>query len=499
MADYIYAMETRLTPEQQHAVNLVTELARAQEANVYLTGGTIRDLVSGFAIRDIDLTLQGNPLKLQKELERAGVRVEGVDDDFKSLYLMFPGNARAEIGMAYSATYDKPGKLPRIAPATITEDLRRRDFTINAMALSLNPGSRGLLLDPSNGLADIENKQIRILHNYAFLDDPVRLIRATRFTARFHWQMEERTQARYDAAKEGNYIEYINERSIGQEIEQLAYEEDPLHILRALEKEGWLKVLHPHWTLAKVESAGLSQYMKMRQQMQLYGYNPDIAPAVLYFLTRRMAANDIKDIQKLIPRRALVEAWRNLEDEADQLAKKLMGKEAATPSRAWQVLSAAKPEIILFLESAARAQSVVQKIRNFFSKWRQVRQRLPLPEMTELHIVPGLPEYPKVEQEVFHLLLDGKLRSRTELLKFLKPYAPPPPPPPPPPPKRKGKAEAAAAAPTTAAPKKAKGKEVAAAAPKPTAPPIPAKPVPAPKASAQSATMKSKPGKKKRR
>ncbi|HET8666394.1 MAG TPA: CCA tRNA nucleotidyltransferase, partial [Terriglobales bacterium] len=187
MPDFIYAIETRLTPEQQRAVALVTEVARAQEMIVYLTGGTIRDLVTGFPIRDLDFTIQGNVLKLQKELDRAGVSITGIDEDLKVLYVTLPGNVRAEIAMARSETYDKPGKPPVTAPATINEDLRRRDFTVNAMALSLNPASRGLLLDPFNGMADIEAKVLRILHNYAFLEDPSRLIRATRFSARFHW------------------------------------------------------------------------------------------------------------------------------------------------------------------------------------------------------------------------------------------------------------------------------------------------------------------------
>jgi tRNA nucleotidyltransferase/poly(A) polymerase len=465
MADYIYTMETRLTPEQQRAVSLVQDVARNQEMNVYLTGGTIRDIISGFLIRDLDITVQGNALKLQKDLEKSGAVVEGVDDETKSLYVLFAGNVRGEIGMAYSAVYEKPGKAPRVVPATITEDLRRRDFTVNAMALSLNPGSRGLLLDPFNGVADIEAKVIRILHNYAFLEEPSRLIRATRFTHRFHWPLEERTQARYDAAKENNYIEYITERAIGQEIAALAYEEDPLHILRALEKEGWLQVLNARWGVAKVDTAGLSQLLKTRQQMMQFGYNVDTAPAVMYFLTRRLGDSDIRDMQKLIPRRPFVETWRSLEDDAAKLAKRLSSKEAATPSRTWQMLSVAKAETILFLDVTARQQAVAQKIKNFFGKWRQVRQKLPLPEMAELHITPQLPDYPKIEEESFLLLLDGKLRSRTEILKFLKPYAPPPPPPPPPTKRGKGaKAETAAAALAGAAPagKKGKGKGKAA-------------------------------------
>jgi tRNA nucleotidyltransferase (CCA-adding enzyme) len=489
MADYIYTMEIRLTPDQQKGVNLVQEITRAAGMNLYLTGGAIRDIISGFPIRDLDFTVQGNPLKLQKELEKAGAVIAAADDDLKTLFLQLPGNVRAEISMARTERYEKVGKPPLIAPATIIEDLRRRDFTINAMALSLNPGSRGLLMDPFNGAADIEAKLIRVLHNYAFVEDPSRLIRATRFAARFHWPLEERTQARFDSAKENKYIEHISDRAVGHEIEQLAYEDDPLHIVRVLEKEEWLKVLSVHWTTAKVDTNGLSQLMKTRQQMNELGYQPDPAPAVMYFLTSRLGDKEIADMRKLIPRKTLVEAWKDLEDNAKDLAKKLMGKEAATPSRTWQVLSHARPEMVLFLAVTARQQSVEQKIKNFFTKWRQVQQKIPLPEMTELHITPQLPEYLKIANDVFMLLLDGKLRSRTETLKFLKPLAPPPPPPPPPPPTKRGRAaKAAAAAANTAqgpAPPagKKKGKGAAAVV---ASPPPPASPKPETKAKASA-------------
>jgi tRNA nucleotidyltransferase (CCA-adding enzyme) len=460
MADYIYTMEIRLTPDQQRGVSLIQDVARNAGMNIYLTGGAVRDIISGFTIRDLDFTVQGNPLKLEKDLERAGAVVSAIDDELKTLYLVLPGNVRAEISAARTERYEKVGKPPITTPATIIEDLRRRDFTVNSMALSLNPGSRGLLLDPFNGAADIESKLLRVLHNYAFVEDPSRLVRATRFAARFHWPLEERTQARYQSAKENNYIEHINTRAIGQEIEQIAYEDDPLHILRALEKEGWLKVLDPHWSTAKVDTAGLAQLLKTRQQMNELGYTPDPAPAVLHFLTARLGEKDLADMRKLIPRKDLVAAWKDLGDNAKDLAKRLTGKEAATPSRTWKLLSEARPEMTLYLAVTARQQTVTQKIKNFFTKWRQVQQKIPLPEMTELHITPQLPEYPKIAHDVFLLLLDGKLRSRTEILKFLKPLAPPPPPPPPPPTKRKRGGKAAAAAPP-AAPAATAGKKQA--------------------------------------
>src|ERR1700730_17310009 len=467
MADYIYTMEIRLTPDQLKGVGLVQDVARAAGLNIYTTGGAIRDIISGFTIRDLDFTVQGNPLKLQKELEKAGVRISAVEEDTRTILLLLPGNVRAEVSMARTEIYEKSGKPPIVSAATIHEDLRRRDFTVNAMALSLNEGSRGLLLDPFNGVADIAAKLIRILHNYSFLEDPSRLIRATRFAARFHWPLEERTQARYDAAKEGKYIDHILRSSIGHEIAALAHEDDPLHVVKMLEKEGWLTILHDHWTVAKVDVNGISQLMKTRQQMVDMGYAPDAGPAVMYFLTSHFSDKDVSDIQRLIPRKDLVEAWRDIEDHAKALAKRLMGKEAATPSRTWQLLSSARPEMVLFLAVTAKQQSVEQKIKNYLTKWRQVQQKLPLPEMTELLITTQLPEYPKLAHEVFMLLLDGKLRSRTETLKFLKPFAPPPPPPPPPPRRKRGP-KGAAPAPVeiaTVGAEAGKGKRKGAAAP----------------------------------
>jgi len=488
MADYIYSMETRLTPDQQRGVNLVQEIAQHAGLNLYLTGGTIRDLVTGFPIRDVDLSIQGNPLKLQKELEKAGISVQGLDEDLRTLHLLMPGNVRAELNMTRAESHDNPGKPPSITPATINEDLRRRDFTVNAMALSLNPGSRGLLLDPFNGIADIEAKVLRVLHNYAFLEEPVRMIRATRLSARFHWPLEDRTQARYSTAKENNYIENIGKRAIGYELEQLAHEDDPLHIMRALDKEGWLKVLHPHWSMAKVDSGDLGQAVKTRQMMNDLGYSIETGPIMMYFLTRRMSDKDILEIQRMIPRRDFVDKWKHLEHRAHELSKKLTSKEAGIPSGAWKILTKASPEDILFLTLTVRQQAVDQKLKNFFGKWRQTKEKLPFPEMAELRITPQLPEYQKILDQAFLLLLDGKLRSHTEIMNFLKPYEPPPPPPPPPAKRGRGKAAAAAAAAqatpgAAAAPpakrgRKPRGGAVVASAPVPAAPVQEAKPAP---------------------
>ena len=501
MADYIYTLESRLTPEQMRGVTLVQDIAREAGLNVYLTGGAVRDILTGFPIRDLDFTLQGNPLKLQKDLERAGAAIHGVDEHTHTLYLNLPGNVRAEISMARTEVHEKTGKPPIVAPGTIIEDLRRRDFTVNAMALSLNDGSRGLLQDPFNGMADLEAKLLRIIHNYAFLEDPSRLIRATRFTTRFAWPMEERTLARFEAAREAKYIDHVSHKALGYEIEQLAYEDDSLHVVKVLEKEGWLSVLHPHLSTAKVDVVNLTAMMKVRQQMTELGYWTDPSPAVLHFLTSKLNEKDRHEIEKAIPRKGLVEGWRELERASKDLAKRLTGKEASTPSKTWTLLNSARTEAILFLAVTSKQPTVSGKIRNFLTKWREVQKRVPLVEMTELLITSAMPEYPKIANDVFLLLLDGRLRSQTEIMKYLKPLAPPPPPPPPPP--RRGRAPKVvpgapipAAGVVVAAPVGRKGKKGAAVvAPVPAVVPVTtvAKGVPAREVAAGKKAVPAKP------
>ena len=179
MPDYIQLLESKLSPNEKQALNAMTDVARARRITVFLTGGAVRDIVSGASVRDLDITVQANPLKFKKDLERAGFTITGEHEPSHTLYLRFGKQARMEISAARTETFPKPAR-PEYDPAGILDDLRRRDFTANAMALSLNEGSWGLLLDPLNGTADISTRQLRLVNNYGFLEDPIRLVRAVR-------------------------------------------------------------------------------------------------------------------------------------------------------------------------------------------------------------------------------------------------------------------------------------------------------------------------------
>jgi tRNA nucleotidyltransferase (CCA-adding enzyme) len=507
MADYIYLLESRLSPAQREALSRIREVARTHGLTVFLVGGAVRDLTSGVQIRDIDVAVQGNALKLKKDLEKAGAKVFGTNDTLQSLHLDFPGGVRAEVSSTLLVTYPKPGK-PAAKPAGILDDLRGRDFTANAMAVSLNEGSYGLLMDPLNGIADIENRELRLVSNYGFIEDPSRMIRAARLSARLGWMLEERTQQRYETGKSENYIEVMGPWERGYELEEIFHEEDPLRIARRLESEGWLKILFPQWTSAKANEAELERLRDVAGQLIVSGIFPDPSPALFPLLTAKLGSKETAALKHAFARQGFVEEIESLEARTKALAAQFTSKEYAAPSAAWKLLYSADPQAVLSLVFGTKSGAVKQRFEQFFTEWPQARNRVPYTLMQEMRITPDLPIYKELVDKLFFALMDRQLETPEALRAFLEPYSPPAPPPPPNLRRRPAKRESRAAkkAPKAVLPKPAAGAEIAAsAAPAKTAkvvtekaatkqPPAPAKkaapPAPA-KAPAKAAPAKA--------
>lgn len=429
MPDYIYLLENRLSPAQQNALRHVRDAARDASMTVFLAGGAVRDLTSGFPVRDLDFSVQGNALKLKKALEKAGGEFWGDHEPTHTVYFWFPGSVSVEVSSSRREEYPKPGK-PVYHWAPILEDLRRRDFTANAMALSLNEGSWGLLLDPLNGVADIEARHVRLASNYGFIEDPSRMVRAIRLSARTGWQMDERTQARYQNAKAEGLMEQISAFARGYELEEIAHEEDPLKALRALEAEGWMKVLYPAWTAAKADTKGLEELNKILIRLLMVGVGSDPSAAHIELLTAKMQPKDVAGLKRLFPRRGFVEQWNRLEQSAKEFSKVLLGKAAAKPSAAWKLLVSHQAEPVLWLAYSSKNAQVKEKFNSFFNVWPEARQKIPTTLMAEMRITPDLPNYGEIAELLFFEFMDGKLQTEEEIRKFLEPYSPPAPPPP---------------------------------------------------------------------
>ncbi|MDP9037733.1 MAG: CCA tRNA nucleotidyltransferase [Acidobacteriota bacterium] len=429
MADYIYLLENRLSGAQQSTLRAIREIAQAKGLTLFLVGGAVRDLTSGSPVRDLDVAVQGNALKLRKDLEKAGAQISGEHEPMQALFLRLPGNVRVEISSTLSVHYPKPGK-PVVRPASILEDLRRRDFTANAMALSLNEGSYGLLMDPLNGVADIENRELRLVSSYGFIEDPIRMVRAARLGARLGWQMEERTLARYETGKSEGYISAASEFQRGYELEEIVHEEDPLRVLSRLESEGWMKILFPGWNSGKANLPELEKLRDAQAQLQMQGVHADASAAQFPLVTARLSPKEVASLKKSFPRHGFVDEIDALESEAKQLGVQLLSKQAATPSAAWKMIFSAPPEVVLWAAYSTRSAALQAKFRSFYTEWPTARQRIPYVLMQEMRIVPDLPGYGELVERLFFELMDGRLGTPEEMKAFLEPHSPPAPPPP---------------------------------------------------------------------
>jgi len=428
MPDYIYLLENRLSADQRNAVAQLRAAARDAGILLFLTGDAVRDLTSGHAVRELEVAVNGNALKLKKPLEKLGGKLWGEDEPSRSLYLCFPGTVRVNVVSAHRVEYPKPGK-PVFHPASIQEDLRRRDFTVNSMAISLNEGSFGLLMDPLNGAADIEMRALRLVSNYGFIEAPVMLIRAVRYRARLGWDMDPRTQARYDNAKGENVIEFLSAHGRKQELEQIGHEEDGLKVLRALEAEGWMKVLFPAWTSAKADEAKLNALHDLAAQLQVQGIHPDMSAAQMQLLTAKLPSRDLSALKKSLLRPGFVEEWNKLDSLASGFQKALLSKQNAKPSACFKLFMSYDPEAVLWLGFVSKDKAVQERYNLFLKVWSEARQRIPHLLLQEMRITPELPVYGELVQKIFLELIDGKLTTPEEMRAFIEPYSPPAPPP----------------------------------------------------------------------
>jgi tRNA nucleotidyltransferase/poly(A) polymerase len=428
MPDYIYLLENRLSADQQNALRLLREAAREAGTILFLTGDAVRDLTSGHAVRELEVSVHGNALKLKKTIEKLGGTVWGEDELSRTLYLCFPGTVRVDLISTHRAEYPHPGK-PVFHTASIQEDLRRRDFTVNAMAISLNEGSFGLLMDPLNGAADIESRTLRLVSNYGFLEEPSLLIRATRYRARLGWEFDSRTRTRYENATAEGVIEQLSAHARSQELEQIGHEEDGLKVLRTLETEGWMKFLFPAWTQARADEERLKTLHELAVELLLQGVHADMSAAQMQLLTAKMPAKDLAALKKLMLRPGFVAEWNSLDALAAGFAKALLAAENATPSVSYKLFTSYDPEAILWLGFTSKDPAVRERFDLFLKVWPEARQRIPHAQMQEMRITPELAAYPEIVQAVFLELIDGRLTTPEEIRAFLEPYSPPAPPP----------------------------------------------------------------------
>lgn len=427
MSDYIYILENHLSAGQSKIVQEVQAAAGLANLNLFLTGGAMRDMLAGLRIRDLDFVVEGPALKLAKAVsDKTGAKILSSDEERKSAELLFPGGVTAQIAMARQERYARTGSKPQVSPATIQEDLRGRDFACNAVALSLNKASRGLLLDPMNGLADIERHELRAISGYGFYDDPSRLLRLIRLSVRLGFTVEARTELQVQNARLAEVEKSIPPHAFAEELRKIACEDNPAEILAALDDAGLIAQFIPPLTGPKLNLRGLSKFEKLAR---LLPDDPKTRSARLepFFW---VLAEDLtpKEKQALIKgaelTKAETDAWQKLDAKVKKLETALRSARIRKPSQVYQIASAAPPEEVLLLMYRSEVKPVQERLRNYFQKYLPLALEIPPEDFAALDVKPGSPKYQKAHDALVANRLDRRpprVAPDTQ--------APPPPPP----------------------------------------------------------------------
>lgn len=423
MPDYIFLMESRLTPDQRRVVSRLQGLAQQLEMNIYLVGGAIRDLICGQPIRDLDFVIEGNALRIVKELEPEEMETIEIDENLRTAEILFRSSVLVEISTARNEIFPRPGEKPEIRPGSIFDDLRRRDFSVNAIALSLNPASRGLLLDPTNGLADIEKREMRILTTHSFTNDPTRILRIIRFSARMGFRPDERTSGLLDIAIEKKLHVTISGPALGREMKELAREANPVAVLKKWEEREVIGAIHPNLARRHPDYAGLAQFVKVRDLLADHGYRGNFFAPVMHYLLRRLKGRERSTaVRNFGLRSAAVAELFNVEDEAGRVAKMLLGRKTAQLRACYEYLKTVPIGLLAFVLCEFKQVKVQGKIRNHLFKHRLFERELPVAEL-EGYGVPRGPKFDQILEEFFFQVLETRIRSKNEQSKLLRKIA----------------------------------------------------------------------------
>jgi tRNA nucleotidyltransferase (CCA-adding enzyme) len=360
-------------------------------------GGPIRDTLLGSTIKDLDLVLEGDaPTMAQQLAEELGGEVL-VHARFGTATIVL-GECRVDLATARKETYSHPGALPDVAPGTIHDDLARRDFSINALALPLAE-SEPRVLDPHGGVADLRAGLIRILHRNSFVDDPTRICRAIRYEQRLGFHVEEETLARLKDAISQGYLHTVSGDRLRHELEYMLQEENPHLALRRCMQLGVLAAIHP--------SLG-----NERDLLRLVAGGPVDSMSYLATLVYRLSNTAA---EALVHRLNMPRSWATVVLDTVRLRQRESELAAPSLSRS-QVLHLIEDFSSAAVVGVARitdSSLVVQRLEQYLTELRYIGPALNGGELVSM----GVPQGPLVG-EVLRMLrnarLDQQVSTETE-------------------------------------------------------------------------------------
>ena len=394
----------------QHILRLLRdagEEASVLGREVYLVGGAVRDLFLGRANFDLDLVVEGDAIKLARELAKGTGAKLTVHSRFGTAKLSYP-DFSLDLATARRETYSRPGALPTVAPGSLSDDLIRRDFSINAMALCLNPQRFGELIDLYHGKDDLEHRLVRILHPNSFIDDATRILRGLRYEQRFRFKFEPETAEllRRNAAM----LDTISGDRIRHELELILKEDRPERVLMRAEELGVLTKLHPSlkgngWLREKFERA-----------RRLYK-RVTPAPTYLCLLIYNLSGNENEEfLSRLNFPKGLAQAMRHTLQLKTQLPN--LDNPTLAPRDIYRLVRGYSLQAIRANAVASESPRITQHLQSYLARLRYVKPLLNGEDLQRMGIPPG-PEMGRILDALHEARLNGEVRTREEEEKFV--------------------------------------------------------------------------------
>ncbi len=421
------AMRAKFSLEIFNLFKLLGEVAESLGFTSYLVGGSVRDLLRGEANLDIDIVVEGEGITFAQELgkklkakvkshQRFGTAVVVTD------FLKF------DVATARTEYYESPAALPRVEISSIKKDLYRRDFTINTLAIRLNPEKFGQLLDFFGGQRDIKEKTIRILHNLSFIEDPTRAFRAIRFSERFGFKLSKHTKNLIKTAVRINLFDKLSGSRLYDELNLLFLETEPIKAVKRLSELNLLKFIHPRLIVTKALEETFEAIQETFAWFKLLFFEEELNKSHLFLMAlfeELKVQERSKALQRLfVPPNTSKEILDGIEQSKKALIKLQRAsykgrKEILRPKEIYYTLQPLGLPAALFTMAKAKKKDQKKAISLYLTTLRKTKPELTGKDLQTIGYEPG-PIFKKILTAILDARLERQVKSREGEIKFVK-------------------------------------------------------------------------------
>lgn len=402
-------LERWLPSELRYLLELISERADEGGVRCCMVGGPVRDMLLSESSLDFDIVVEGDAVDMARSVAAVTGCHPVIHRDFGTATVPV-GVFHIDFATARSESYELPGALPTVRGGTLEEDLSRRDFSINAMAVLLNSAGRGELLDPHDGRLDLQHGVLRVLHDASFIDDATRILRGVRYEQRFGFAFEARTLELL--VRDRRYLETISGDRIRHELDRTFDEAEPWHAFLRLDMLGALPAIDPSLSFGPQQAEAFRSLAGNRPRGE------SVRLALWCALCWSLAPDDIERVRTRLnlPRRILVP----LRDCAH--VRSIEERLAAADVRPSEVVALLRERTTASLLAAARLlvhPAARQKVVDYMERLRFVHPGVDGDTLIQMGFQQG-PEVGRVLQRLHQARLDGEVRSRAEEMELAR-------------------------------------------------------------------------------